>query len=155
MSLQQFNLVTEWRIAAPLEQVWGELSRPDDWPGWWRAVRRVEMLAAGAADGLGAEWRMTWRTALPDELSFVMRVTRIEPMRLIEGQTSGELEGLGRWTLTAEGEEARVRHDWQVTLGKPWMRALAPLLRPAFAWNHGVVMGWGHDDLARRLNAAR
>jgi hypothetical protein len=33
------------------------------------------------------------------------------------------------------------------------MRQLAPLLRPVFAWNHGVVMGWGEDGLQRKLAA--
>jgi hypothetical protein len=44
-----------------------------------------------------------------------------------------------------------VRYDWRVDLGKPWMRTLAPLLRPAFAWNHNVLMRWGEQDLSRRF----
>ena len=49
------------------------------------------------------------------------------------------------------GEATSVRYDWRVDLGKAWMRALAPVLRPAFAWNHNVVMGWGEADLRKRL----
>ena len=40
-----------------------------------------------------------------------------------------------------------------VEVTKPWQRALAPLLRPVFAWNHNTVMGWGQGGLARRLAA--
>jgi len=35
--------------------------------------------------------------------------------------------------------------------GKPWMNALAPLLAPAFRWNHGQVMGEGGRGLANHL----
>jgi hypothetical protein len=37
------------------------------------------------------------------------------------------------------------------------MRTLAPLLRPAFAWNHDRIMAWGYEGLARKLatDAAR
>ena len=151
MASQQFNLVSEWRLAAPVDRVWAELMRPDDWPQWWRAVKRVETLAEGDARGVGAIRRLTWGSALPYELTFEMRATRVEPMTVIEGRASGELDGTGRWTLTPDGNGTLVRYDWQIEVTKPWMRTLAPLLRPAFAWNHNVVMGWGYQGLRRRL----
>jgi hypothetical protein len=83
-----------------------------------------------------------------------MTVTRIEPIHIIEGRARGELNGLGRWTITPDGGGTHVRYDWQVELGKDWQRVLAPVLRPAFAWNHGVVMGWGYRGLCRRLGIA-
>lgn len=151
MASQQFNLVTEWRLSAPLDRVWAELMHPDDWPQWWKAVKGVETLAEGDASGVGAVRRLTWTSALPYELTFDMRSTRIEPMTLIEGRASGELDGTGRWTMRPEGQGTHVRYDWQIEVTKPWMRALAPILRPAFAWNHNVVMGWGYEGLSRRL----
>jgi Homeodomain-like domain len=39
-------------------------SEIENWPQWWRAVKRVELLQAGDADGLGAAHRMTWKTEL-------------------------------------------------------------------------------------------
>ena len=151
MASQQFNLVSEWRLAAPVDRVWAELMRPDDWPQWWRAVKRVDTLAEGDARGVGAIRRLTWGSALPYELTFEMRATRVEPMTVIEGRASGELDGTGRWTLTPDRNGTLVRYDWQIEVTKPWMRTLAPLLRPAFAWNHNVVMGWGYQGLRRRL----
>jgi len=153
MPASQFHLVTEWTFAAPVEPVWQALIAPDDWPSWWRAVERVENLAAGDENGIGAVRRITWRTALPYKLSFAMRVTRIEPQTLIEGRAEGELAGVGRWTLAPAGAGTHVRYDWIVDVTKPWMRAAAPLLRPVFAWNHGVVMRWGYEGLTRKLAA--
>lgn len=151
VTTQRFDLVTQWRLDAPIAAVWAALIAVEAWPDWWRAVRRVELIEPGDAGGLGAVRRMTWRTALPYTLTFTTRTSRIEPMAAIEAQASGELDGVGLWTLRAEGGGTLARYDWRVELGRPWMRALAPVLRPVFAWNHGVVMGWGEADLARHL----
>ncbi len=151
MAAQDFHLVTEWRLDAPVERVWAVLAAPENWPKWWKAVTRVEVLQAGDADGIGARRRMTWRTALPYALSFDMVSTKIAPMTLIEGVATGELDGLGRWTLRDEGGATHVRYDWIVRVSKPWMKVMAPLLRPVFTWNHHVVMGWGLQGMRRKL----
>ncbi|BGE85502.1 MULTISPECIES: hypothetical protein [Methylosinus] len=39
------------------------------------------------------------------------------------------------------------RYDWRVNVSKSWMSALAPILKPVFAWNHGVVMRRGETGL--------
>jgi hypothetical protein len=151
----EFHLVTDWAFAAPRKAVWIELTKPEDWPAWWRAVQRVDVLEAGDAEGVGALRRMTWRTALPYSIRFDMRTVRVEPMTLIEGHAAGELTGVGRWTLDGDNDNTLVRYDWRVEVTQPWMRFVAPLARPVFAWNHGVVMGWGGEGLARRLNDRR
>jgi len=154
MAAAQFHLVTDWSFEAPVEPVWQALMAPEEWPAWWRAVAKVERLAAGDANGVGAVCRITWRTALPYTLAFAMRVTKVEPMTLIEGRAEGELAGLGRWTLRPDGARTHVRYDWIVEVTKPWMRLGAQLLLPVFAWNHGKVMGWGYEGLTRK-HAAR
>jgi uncharacterized protein YndB with AHSA1/START domain len=154
MAATRFDLVSEWDFVSPIERVWDELTHPDAWPDWWRAVRKVELIADGDANGVGAVRRFTWGTALPYTLSFEMTATHIEPMRMIEGRARGELDGVGRWTLTPSGTGTHVRYDWMIEITIPWQVAFAPILRPMFAWNHNVVMGWGHTDLKRRLGEA-
>ena len=151
MAAKDFHLITEWRLNAPIERVWALLTAVEDWPSWWPAVKRVELIEAGDETGVGALRRMTWRTALPYALSFDMRSTKVEPLTLIEGQASGELDGLGRWTLRTEGDVTLVRYDWIVAVSKPWMRLFAPIFRPVFAWNHKKVMNWGLDGIRRQL----
>jgi hypothetical protein len=151
MSVTAFELVSYWRIAAPLDRVWAEIVDVDAWPSWWRAVRKVERLRDGDIEGIGAVRRITWATALPYTITFDVESTRSEPMHRLEGRATGELNGVGVWTLTSDGDITTVRYDWRVDLGKAWMRAFAPILRPAFAWNHNVLMGWGKADLKTRL----
>lgn len=151
MSARDFHLVTEWRLAASVETVWREIAAPEEWPDWWRAVRKVETLEPGDARGVGAVRRISWRTALPYTITFVTRTTQVEPMRFIEGRAEGELDGTGLWTFAPSADGTQLRYDWRVTVTKPWMRIGAPILRPVFAWNHGVVMRWGRADLEKRL----
>ena len=151
MPATRFDLVSDWHLDATVRRVWDELMTPDNWPSWWRAVRKVETISGGDATGVGAVRRFTWGTALPYTLSFTMTATRIEPMHIIEGRARGELDGTGRWTLTPQGAGTHARYDWMVEITRPWQVALAPVLRPVFAWNHQVVMGWGLEGLTARL----
>jgi hypothetical protein len=147
----RFDLVSDWHLDAPVDRVWDELMAPGRWPDWWRAVKKVETISDGDANGIGAVRRFTWGTALPYTLSFNMTATRIEPMTLIEGRAQGELDGVGRWTISPEGGGTHARYDWIVEITNPWQVALAPILRPVFAWNHHIVMGWGLEGLTSRL----
>ena len=153
MRAPTFDLVTDWRLDAPVERVWAALEAVEEWPKWWPMVRRVSLIEPGDEQGLGMIRRLEWATALPYSLAFEVETVRVEPMTVIEGRAQGELDGLGRWTLTPDGTGTRVRYDWQVAVTKSWMRAMAPLLRPAFAWNHRVVMDSGFKGLRALLAA--
>src|SRR5207237_3751259 len=85
------------------------------------------------------------------ETVFARRGTRVERPSSLEGGAEGDLSGTGRWQLTPEAETTRVRYDWTVVTTKPWMNVLAPLLQPAFRWNHNQVMSEGGRGLARHL----
>ena len=149
--MRQFSLITHWHLDAPIDRVWEAIVAVEDWPRWWRYVHHVEELTKGDADGCGALRRYTWSSKLPYRLSFAMRVTRVERPSSLEGFAEGDLRGTGRWYLAAEGETTRVRYDWTVVTTKPWMNVLAPLLQPAFRWNHNQVMAEGGRGLARHL----
>src|SRR5262245_12796728 len=108
----RFELVTRWSFTSPPVAVWAALSVPEEWPAWWRAIKKVEVLEPGDACGIGAYRRFTWRTALPFAITINMRTLRIEPLDVIEGQADGELTGTGTWTLTPENGGTLVRYDW-------------------------------------------
>lgn len=151
MEPTHFSLVTEWRLDAPVERVWALIEATEAWPGWWRAVKGAWIVRVGAKDGVGAVHRLAWSTALPYALTFDVETVRVEPLRELEGRAFGELDGTGIWTFTPEGDATRVRYLWRVEVTKPWMRLLAPLLRPVFKWNHNKVMAWGLEGARRQL----
>jgi uncharacterized protein YndB with AHSA1/START domain len=148
----RYEFVTQWTIPAPIERVWKELLFPEQWPDWWRGVESVELVRPGVAPlGTGAIRRYVWKSRLPYRLKFTMETTFIEPLSRIEGHATGELEGFGCWQLSHADGNTQVRYDWHVIANKWWMRWLAPLARPAFEWNHDIVMEWGRQGLIRRV----
>lgn len=151
--MAQFEFVTVWHIEAPLPEVCDVVSDCRRWPLWWDAVEKVEEVDPGDHAGVGSLRRFTWRGRLPYRLSFDVRVTRIVPLTLLEGEASGEVVGIGRWQFSRDGDITVVRYEWQVDVARGWMKWVAPLARPLFKWNHDQVMRQGAEGMARLLNA--
>lgn len=149
--MAEYHFVSTWQIQAPIEKVWEELYHIERWPDWWKYVVGVEELTPGAADGVGSTRRLLFRTRLPYTLGFDVRVTRVQPPSELEAESTGELEGTGRWTLTPADGGTLVRYYWDIRTTKRWMNLLAPVARPAFKWNHDELMREGGQSLARRL----
>jgi hypothetical protein len=150
MALYHFR--TEMRIGAAPEQVWKVLEEPTTWPDWWRWLRHVEVLGPGPGDAVGARCRFEFRTRLPYTLAFVLETVRIAPPSLWESRVTGELAGSGMWEVSERDGGSLVRYTWIVATTKRWMNLLAPVARPAFNWNHRVIMGDFAAGLARRLD---
>lgn len=150
--MSNYEFVTIWNIDAPLELVWEQIKRSENWHKWWKGVIRVVELKEGDADGLGSIRRSTWKSLLPYTLEFDSEIVRIEPMKLIEARAFGELNGRGLWQLEEiDDGRTRVRYDWVVKTTKTWMNILAPVARPFFRWNHDTIMRWGEEGLKQRL----
>jgi uncharacterized protein YndB with AHSA1/START domain len=149
-----YRFLTTWLFAdAQPERAFEVLLAGERYPQWWPGVVRVQTLEPGGADSVGKLSRSTWKSRLPYELSFDLRVSRVERPHLIEGQASGELEGVGTWRVFGGPGTTAVVYDWRVRTTRPWMNAVSPLVRPAFALNHDWIMRRGADGLARELGA--
>jgi hypothetical protein len=150
--MARYEFLTTWVVDAPIDAVFDVISDAAAYPTWWKGVQRVERIAPGDDSGVGEVDRYTWRSVLPYSLTFDARVTRIERPHLIEGHATGELEGVGIWRLY-EGDGTAILYDWRIRTTKRWMNVFGPLPRPAFVWNHDVVMRQGGIGLARKLGA--
>jgi hypothetical protein len=149
----EYRFVTVWYIEAPLEAVCEAIYHSLKWPQWWCNVESVEEIAPGDTRGIGSVRRYTWRGRLPYRLTFDIRVIHIVPLATIEGVASGDVEGKGRWSFTADGAITVVRYEWQVGTTPVWMNLLALFARPFIKWNHNAVMQQGGEALAHLLNA--
>lgn len=149
--MAQYHFLTTWDLEAPVETVWETISNSAGYPSWWKYVASVTEVEPPQADGTGGLSIWKWKTALPYTLAFEMRITRSEPPHVLESRAQGELEGVGRWELKEMGGFTRLTYDWQVRTTKSWMNWMAPLARPAFSWNHNVIMDEGGRALAARL----
>lgn len=149
-----YAFLTTWLLEAPRTAVWEALEDPLDWPRWWRGVESAQELAGGDERRVGARYRTRWRARLPLTVGFDFTVERIEPPVAMEGRAEGDLRGRGHWRLFEHDGVTAVLYEWTVEPTRAWERAVAPLARPAFRWNHDTVMRWGGEGLARRLGVA-
>ena len=86
-----FELVTDWHIAADIYAVWQALHHPDYWPRWWPYVRAVEKLRAGDAEGLGSLYHIEWTSKLPYELAFEVETVEVVRHERIRARARGQL----------------------------------------------------------------
>jgi uncharacterized protein YndB with AHSA1/START domain len=149
-----YSFVTKWKVKAPVEQVWEALYNQEDWPNWWKGVKQVKIIAEGDKNNIGKKAFYTWKSALPYTLSFTMESVFIQPYDVMEGKAYGELEGIGVWTFVEKDGTTYVQYNWDVNTTKGWMNFLAPILKPVFTWNHNVIMKWGANGLAKKLNTS-
>jgi hypothetical protein len=148
-----YRFLTTWLLDAAPEPVFDAIYDSAAWPLWWRGVRRAELLEEGREDGVGRLWDYTWRSRLPNDLSFRSRVTVVERPWRLEGDADGELIGTGSWRLYQGPAGTAVVYEWNVSTSRAWMNRLAPVARPAFEYNHDAVMRQGAEGLAQRLGA--
>jgi hypothetical protein len=149
----EYAFITHWQIKAPLGQVWDAIYASLDWPLWWKGVLDVKELQKGDEDGIDSIREYTWRSILPYKLAFNMRLTELEKHRRMKGKAFGELEGEGEWFFEEKDGITYIQYNWTVFTNKSWMNYLAFIMKPAFSYNHDVVMSWGAKGLAKKLNA--
>jgi hypothetical protein len=155
--MPSYRFVTEWRIAAPSDRVFAAIEDTQGWPEWWPSVRSVERLHRGGDDPehpmLGVTDRMTFVGRLPYQLAFDMRVAMFDPPRRLVGTATGELEGVGDWSLRTDGDWTVARYVWSVRTNPAWMNLLGrlPLVGEIFALNHHAVMRAGLRGLRAHL----
>jgi uncharacterized protein YndB with AHSA1/START domain len=146
-----YHFTTHIRVDAPPERVWAVLEDVPTWPTWWRWLLGVHVLDAGRPDGIGRRYRFEFKTALPYMLAFDSETVRIAPPSMWEARVEGGLAGTGRWEVTEQDGASWIRYTWIVATTKRWMNIVAPVARPAFSWNHELIMRDFATGLARRL----
>jgi uncharacterized protein YndB with AHSA1/START domain len=149
----EYRFLTTWLLEAERDRVWDAIYESERWPEWWQGVEEAEKLEEGDESGVGQYGRYVWKAKLPYRVEFYIRTTRVEQPRLLEGDATGELAGVGRWRLFEQNGMTAAIYEWNVQTTRPWMNLLAPLARPAFKSNHDYVMRNGGLGLADLLGA--
>ncbi len=145
-----------WDLPGDPEAVWDAVLRATDWPRWWPAVAAATELDPGGPDGVGKEMRFLVRAPLGYRLAVRTRVEEAVRPRLLVARVVGQLQGTGRWEITARpGGGVHLHQLWEVGTRRRWMRVLTPVARPAFRWSHDRAARRGGEGLARWLAEGR
>lgn len=152
-----FRFDERWEIpGAGVDEVYAVLARGELLPAWWKGVYlSAEKLTPGDQPKVGDRLRVRARGFLPYELNFIVEAMALEPNRRVVVKTIGDFDGL--WSASLSPSETGVHVDvvWEVTVLRPILRRLAPLLRPAFAWNHRWTTPRGEKGLREYLASQR
>ena len=151
--MAEYQFITRWRIATPIETAWEAIFHAEQWPLWWDAVEAVEELSPGEANGLGRIGRFVWKTPLSYTLTFETRVVTVQAPELLEAIAIGDVEGKGLWRLSSTDCGTEIVYTWKVRTTKRWMNYLAGMARPLLQWNHNTIMNHGGLGLATFLEA--
>lgn len=152
--MESYSFVTTWKVKAKLSDVWELIMRTEEWPRWWKGIRKVKVLQQG--DNSGRNTITHYEIgAFFYSLSFTMKTVLVDKHRFIENLAAGDLIGTGRWEFSEANGITVVIYYWNVKTTRSWMNRWAWLLRPVFRFGHYLVMRWGQEGLAKRLNAGR
>jgi hypothetical protein len=156
MASNVFRFEESWSIpGAALEEVWEVLARGELLPQWWKGVYLEAQSLDGGEPHVGGRVRARARGFLPYHLNFTLEATELIPGQLVAVKTSGDFDGRWRAELSPKDGGTHADLTWEVSVERPILRLLAPLLRPAFAWNHRWTTPRGERGLKEFLAARR
>jgi hypothetical protein len=155
MAAPEYHFSTNWCFDADINEVADILSDAPGFAAWWPAVYlEVNELERGHPETrVGALIELYTRGWLPYTLRWQCRVTEAAYPHGFTLEAWGDFIGRGCWRLEQHGPVVFVQYDWRVRAGKPLLRRLSWLLRPAFEANHHWAMRTGEESL--RLELAR
>jgi len=134
MDLNFYRFRSSWEVEAEPADVYRALDGMDEYPQWWHEVRAVERLAEN-------KYRIRVRSLLPYDLIFIGTEWERDPEAgILSIRMEGDLEGFSRWTISPSGSTTTVTFDEEVTANKRLLRRLSLVGRPAFKWNHALMI---------------
>jgi quercetin dioxygenase-like cupin family protein/uncharacterized protein YndB with AHSA1/START domain len=140
-----YLFVDQWEVAAPPQAVFDAVADARSYPVWWRPVY-IDVEADGPPRA-GAISRQHFKGRLPYHLHTVSVISEFAPPSTVTADVRGDLRGRGTWTLTPTERGTHVRFDWQVHADRKLLRALTPVLRPLFRWNHNWAIARAMEGL--------
>lgn len=149
----EYSFITKWKTSAPVHEVWETIRLSLEWPQWWKSFISVIELEPGDEMGIGSIRRYTLKSPTQYKLTFDLLLTDRVENKLLKGVASGELAGEGIWHFRVLDGITYIECHWNVRTTKVWMNALAFILRPAFQYNHRLVMKKGAKYLEKKIGA--
>jgi hypothetical protein len=151
-----YHFVTVWRVRGTVAEVKEVLRDGESLPRWWPSVYlSVDLVEKGGPDDLGTVLDLHTKGWLPYTLRWRLRVSEPITDAGFALEATGDLDGTGRWTFEQDGPRVVITYDWRVSAGKPLLRRLSWLLRPAFSANHHWAMRRGEESLELEMRRRR
>lgn len=148
----EFRIVTTWRLQATAQEVAAVLTDATALTRWWGQVYlSVAVVAPGDTAGIGRKVSVLSKGWLPYRIRWTGELVAADLPHGWTIRATGDLNGLGVWTLTEADGWTEAVYDWRVAAERPLFRLLAPVMAPVFAWNHRWAMARGEEGLRQEV----
>jgi hypothetical protein len=152
--MYQYEFFDRWVLPGRPQQIFEALVDFDLYPRWG-----YPGYVSGRRNGppeVGCTGTVVIQGGLPFKATLHCTSTRLVPEREIAVSVTGDLVGELVWRIRplADGT-AELSKDWRCNTGALLLRALTPVLRPLFRWNHRKCMSLIIGGLTRHLRASR
>ena len=153
MPANEYYFVSHWRVPATPQEIYDILKDPSTLPQWWPAgfLSAEPHTFADGAQGVSVATQ-GW---LPYVLRFTMRELANDPPGSLVIEAEGDLNGRGIWTLMPDGDFTNVTYDWRVSVEKPFVKVMSPVLKPLFKSSHDWIMSKGEKSILLELQRRR
>jgi hypothetical protein len=127
---------------ATADEVAAVLADIEAYPRWWPQIRSVRRVTRERA-------AVEIRSLLPYTLRFdLVGEPATSGQREFLAEMRGDLLGWSRWKIEQQGGDiVRIRFHERAVVEKLGLALLEPVARPAFEFNHGVMMRAGERGL--------
>jgi hypothetical protein len=154
LALNEYHLISNWRVIGKIEDVYDVLNAGEATARWWpSAFPEVLEIQSGDEQGKDKVVRIESRGWLPYKLHWHSAMTETDRPHGFKIKVWGDFDGTGEWRLEQNGAWVDATFDWRIAVNKPLVRYFSPLLKPLFASNHRWAMAKGEESL--RLELAR
>lgn len=138
----RYHFLSDFRMTSSRDAVWTTLMAVEEWPAWWRWLKRIDVVrAATSENGVGAVYRNHVGSPTGYAFEFLGEIADADRLRRIDLILTGEIVGRIRYLLSDDPSGGtRVQYAQLVETPKWWMNLLAPIARPGFTWNHDKLM---------------
>jgi hypothetical protein len=143
-----YHFVTHWEIPGNIQRAYDLISKPLDYPRWWKSVK---LTVSRVQEGRDEPVQICLTGRIPYSLRWTLTgVSARAPFEIISKAT-GDLEGLGVWSFKAQGPVVHMTFDWQVQVRKPLLRWTSFAFKPLLIWNHHQVMNSWKESLKEAM----
>ena len=153
MPLNQYHLISHWRVEASIDECFDIIADARERTRWWPAAYLdVLEIQPGDDRGAGKVVRATTKGWLPYVLRWHFSVTEASRPDRIRIKAWGDFEGEGVWTFVQDGTSALLTFEWRIKLSKAFLRLPSPLIRPVVELNHRWAMAKGEESLRLEID---
>jgi len=147
-----FHFVTDWKIAARIEEAYAALINMPDYHRWWPAAFLKSTPIGGTPGAVGAQTDIVLKGMLPFTIPFRATLEQAEAPARFSFTTEGVVIGRGLYTLQQDHGSLTITFDWAANSSDPKLNRVARSpLGQIFQANHNWVQRQGGRSLILEL----